>query len=110
MWKKVYDQNGRRRDKIVAFRMSRAENEDLNMRVKLSGLTKQNYLISRMLQREIVVIGNPRVYKALRDRMDNILTELKRLENNEKPNIDIITIIETVAETLNGLKQNDEGE
>lgn len=46
--------------------MSPEESNELDMRVKLSGLTKQNYLINRALQRDIVVVGNPKVYVALK--------------------------------------------
>ena len=41
--------------------MSPEENEHLNHLVQLSGMTKQDYIITRLLQKEIVVHGNPRV-------------------------------------------------
>lgn len=34
--------------------------------MRLSGLTKQDYIIRRLQEKEIVVVGNPRVYKALK--------------------------------------------
>ena len=55
------DEHNRWRNKTVAFRMSPEESNELDMRVKLSGLTKQDYLINRALQRDIVVVGNPKV-------------------------------------------------
>ena len=61
--------------------MSPEENEQLAQFVKLSGYTKQDYIISRLLQRDIVVKGNPRTYKALRDQLADVLAELKRLES-----------------------------
>ena len=66
---RVLDQQGRWRNKVVAFRMSPEEDEVLEAKVKLSGLTKQEYIIRRLTDREITVVGNPRVYKALRDQM-----------------------------------------
>ena len=63
---RVLDQQGRWRNKVVAFRMSPEEDEVLEAKVKLSGLTKQEYIIRRLTDREIIVVGNPRVYKALR--------------------------------------------
>ena len=77
MSEKNYDSNGRWRSKTVAFRMSPEENEELNIRVKLSGLTKQEYLISRMLEKEIIVKGNPKVYIALKHQLERVQIELK---------------------------------
>ena len=61
---RVLDQQGRWRNKVVAFRMSPEEDEVLEAKVKLSGLTKQEYIIRRLTDREITVVGNPRVYKS----------------------------------------------
>ena len=58
---RVLDQQGRWRNKVVAFRMSPEEDEVLEAKVKLSGLTKQEYIIRRLTDREIIVVGNPRV-------------------------------------------------
>ena len=47
------------------------------------GLTKQDYITRRLLCREIVVQGNPRVYKALRNELNSVLEELKRVETGQ---------------------------
>ena len=62
---KNLDRHNRWRSKTVAFRVSPEEWEHFEKIVALSGLTKQDYLIERTLQRDIIVQGNPRVYKAL---------------------------------------------
>ena len=41
---KCLDQQGRWRNKVVAFRMSPEEDELLETAVRLSGLTKQEYI------------------------------------------------------------------
>ena len=58
------DEHNRWRNKTVAFRVSPEEDEQLEIFVKLSGLTKQDYITRRLLEKEVVVQGNPRVYKA----------------------------------------------
>ena len=73
--------------------------------MKLSGLTKQDYITKRLLNKDIVVVGNPRVYKALRNQMQNIFTELKRIGSGEKIDSDLFEIIQLVNETLGGLKE-----
>ena len=56
---KVLDRQGRWRNKIVAFRVSPEEDEQLEIAVRLSGLTKQDYIVRRLQEKEIVVVGNP---------------------------------------------------
>ena len=46
MSEKSLDRKGRWRSKTVAFRLSPEENETLNNMVKLSGLTKQDYIMN----------------------------------------------------------------
>ena len=80
---KNVDKKGRWCNVIVSFRMSPEERDDLNVRVKLSGLTKQDYIIKRLLEREVIVIPSSRLYKAMREQMTEILSELKRIENGK---------------------------
>ena len=77
---KNLDNHNRWRSKTIAFRVSPEENEQLEIAVRLSGLTKQDYITRRLLNRDIVVQGNPRVYKALRDQLAAVLGELRRME------------------------------
>ena len=60
---KNMDNHNRWRSKTVAFRVSPEEDEQLERFVKLSGLTKQDYITRRLQCRDVVVQGNPRVYK-----------------------------------------------
>lgn len=102
------DYKGRWRSKTVAFRVSPEESKQIDECVRLSGLTKQDYITRRLLCREIVVQGNPRVYKALRNQMAEIYEELKRLERCSEENEELLYTLELVAETLNGLKGENE--
>ena len=70
---KNLDNHNRWRSKTIAFRVSPEENEQIEIAVRLSGLTKQDYITRRLLNRDIVVQGNPRVYKALRDQLAAVL-------------------------------------
>ena len=72
------DNKNRWRNKTVAFRVSPEEDEQIEAAVRLSGLTKQDYITRRLLCREVVVQGNPKVYKALRDQLAAVLDELRR--------------------------------
>ena len=102
---KNLDCKGRWRNKTVAFRVSPKEAKQIDECVKLSGLTKQDYITKRLMCRDIVVQGNPRVYKALRNQMVNIYDELKRLEKYSDESEELLYTLQLVAETLNGLKE-----
>ena len=103
---RTLDTKGRWRSLAVAFRMSPEENADLDRRVKLSGLTKQEYFIRRISERDIVVQGSPRVYKALRDQMTEILMELNRLEYAGGATNEFLTTLELVTETVRGMHED----
>lgn len=104
MTAKVKDACNRWRSKTVAFRMSPEENKQLDVMVKLSGLTKQDYIIKRLLCREVVVEGNPRVYKALRDQMAAVLMELQGLTKGDEINAELLDVIRWITDTMDGLK------
>ena len=77
---KNLDSKGRWRNKIVAFRVSPEEAEQIDACVRLSGLSKQDYITRRLTHRDIVVQGSPRVFKALRNQLAGVLVELQRIE------------------------------
>lgn len=73
--------------------------------VALSGLTKQEYILRKLMGWEVTVQGNPRVYKALKNQMQQIFDELKRLEKFSEENEELLQTIRMVAVTLNGTKE-----
>ena len=101
---KNLDCKGRWRNKTVAFRVSEEEAKLIDTQVALSGLTKQDYIIRRLQCRDVVVQGNPRVYKALRNQMADIYEELRRLESGSEANDELLYTIQMIAEIMNGLK------
>ena len=101
---KNLDYKGRWRNKTVAFRVSEDEAKLIDRCVALSGLPKQDYIIRRLQCRDVVVQGNPRVYKALRNQMAEIYEKLKRLESVNEANDELLYTIQLVAEIMNGLK------
>ena len=105
---KNLDYKGRWRNKTVAFRVSEEEAKLIDDLVALSGLTKQDYIIRRLQCRDVVVQGNPRVYKALRNQMADIYDELKRLERCSEANDELLYTIQLIAETMNGLRGESE--
>ena len=106
MSKKSYDNHNRWRNKTVAFRVSAEEDLQLEALVKLTGLTKQDYIIRRLLERDVVVQGNARVYKALRDQLAAVLDELRRIEAGQGVNDELLDIIRMIATIMNGMQED----
>ena len=102
------DEQNRWRNITVGFRVSPEENEQINTAVTLSGLSKQEYCYRRCICREIVVQGNPRVYKALKTQMTEILSELKRLESGAALSPETLANTRLIAEIMNGMKEETE--
>ena len=101
---KNVDRHNRFRSITIGFRVSPEEQEELNRAVALSGLPKQEYCYRKCMNRDVVVQGNPRVYKALKTQMTEILTELQRIDNGESVPDELLYTIELIAATLGGLK------
>ena len=98
------DSHNRWRSVTVGFRVSPDENEQINAAVALSGLSKQEYCYRRCMEREIVVQGNPRVYRALRIHLAAVLEELKRIEAGSGIRDELLEPIRLINMTLNGMK------
>lgn len=105
---KDLDNKGRFRSRTIGFRVSPEEDKLINSAVAFSGLTKQNYIVKRLLCRDVVVQGNPRVYKALKNQLAEILGELKKIKNSSAVDDELLTTIQLITTTLNGLKRDRE--
>ena len=53
MSRKNLDEHGRLRSKTVSFRVSPEEGQRLDAIVAMSGLTKQDYIVARLLCQEV---------------------------------------------------------
>ena len=102
---KNMDNHNRFRCRQVAFRLSPEEADLLDTYVKLSGLTKQDYITRRLLAQDVVVQGNPRIFKALRNQLDELLQELRRLSNGENMSPELLETIHFIAIIMNGMRE-----
>ncbi len=99
------DEHNRWRNITVGFRVSPEENEQINIAVALSGLSKQEYCYRKCTNRDIIVQGNPRVYKALRQQLVAVLDELKRIENGDHVQDELLDNIRLITRTIEGMKE-----
>ncbi len=101
---KNVDKHNRFRSITVGFRVSPEENEQINKAVALSGLPKQEYCYRRCMEREIIVQPNPRVYKALKNQLAEVLVHLKQVEaGSEELREGLLENIHLIATTLKGM-------
>ena len=105
MTAKTMDNHNRWRSKTVAFRMSPEEANQLDAFVQMSGLPKQDYLIQKALQREVVVVGNPRVYKGLRIQMEAIHEDLQRISTERFIDDELLDSVEQITIIMKSMKE-----
>ena len=105
MSEKARDPKGRWRSISICFRVSPEEIAFINSLVKLSGLTKQEYLARRVMQKDVVVQGNPRVYKALKTQMEQLRDELLRLAGAADISDEFMELLDVIARICDGMKK-----
>ena len=103
---KTLDGYRRWRSVQVGFRLSPEEAAELNRLVRLSGYTKREYVADRCLQRDIIVKGNPRVFRALKEEMVEIIRRLEELPDEKKTaDPEFWVTIQMVAEIMSGMSK-----
>ena len=105
---RTLDAKGRWRNRTVGFRVSEEEAKMIDRMVALSGLSKQEYILRKLMDWEVTVQGNPRVYKALKNQMADIYAELQRLTSAQEVTPDMLETLQMIAITLNGMKEDGE--
>lgn len=95
MSERSLDKYGRWRSVTVSFRVSPEEAHLINVQVALSGLTKQEYIVDRLLEREVRVVPSSRVQRALREHMDAVYLELRRIRDASEfsPELETVTAL-----------------
>ena len=100
MSEKKYDNYNRYRSKKVCFRVSPEEAEDINVRVALSGLTKQDYILKCLQQEEIRVVCGRKVAREMEMYLEAILEELQFMEEGCVSEEKILLPLQRVLEIL----------
>ena len=93
---KNVDKHNRFRSITVGFRVSPEEQEE--------------YCYRKCMGREVVVQPNPRVHKALKTQMVAILAELERIATGENIPEELLSTIDLIAVTMQGLKGENEND
>ena len=105
MPKKNVDKHNRFRSLTVAFRVSPEEGDLIDAAVRLSGLAKQDYIVRKLTDRSVIVTGNPKVYKALRNELMSVLNELRRIDNAAAVDPDLTELIRLIVSVLEPMRK-----
>lgn len=97
------DNHNRFRDRTIGFRVSSEEEQQINTVVELSGMTKQDYIVSKLLDRMIYVQGNCKVHRAVYDKLNEMIAELKRIESGANVNDELMSNIKLISEIVDNL-------
>ena len=100
MSEKNLDSKGRFRSKTIAFRVSPEEDDVINLLVAASGMTKQDYITSRLECRDMVVNPNLRIYKLLKEQIKDLYVELRRMRSAEEMDERVIEMLQVLTQVF----------
>ena len=106
MSEKNLDQTGRWRNRVVAFRVSEKEAEMINRLVSASGMSKQDYIITKLTNKELIVEGSIRTFSGLKTQLMYVQEELKRINEINIENQDVIDLLKVITEILLKIEEN----
>lgn len=91
------------RSQSIAFRVSPEEDKQINIAVSLSGMTKQDYITYKLLDRTINVKASCKVHRAVYDRLTEVLEQLKRLNDGREIDDELMDNISLITRLVDGL-------
>ena len=99
----VIPSHNRFRSQSIAFRVSPEEDKQINIAVSLSGMTKQDYITYKLLDRTINVKASCKVHRAVYDRLTEVLEQLKRLNDGREIDDELMDNISLITRLVDGL-------
>ena len=105
MKQKENKDHNRYRNVNVGFRVTPQEAEEIHRAALLSGMKKQDYILKRLRNQEVVVVPNSRLYKLIIEQTEYLATELgKLIRSGKKIDPEFKATVELLVTTLNGMK------
>ena len=99
--------NNRERSKTIAFRVTPEVDEQINLIVAASGMTKQDYITSKLLDMEVTVVPSTYTYTALRDEMREVCKQLNRVRSGCEPSDRLMSLCERLSDIVLGLRRDE---
>ena len=87
-----------------AFRVSPEENEMINRKIELSGMTKQDYIVECLLHHNVTVHGNPYVYRSLKEEIKYFTDMITKTNSLNEICLDELEILEYALKLVISMK------
>lgn len=97
----------RERSKTIAFRVTPELDEQINLIVAASGMTKQDYITSKLMDVEVTVVPSTYTYTALRDEMREVCKQLNRVRSGCEPSERLLALCERLSDIFLGLRRDE---
>ncbi|MGB4626968.1 MAG: plasmid mobilization protein [Erysipelotrichaceae bacterium] len=97
---KKKDESKRKRNKCVNFRLTEEENQILNKKIELSGLLKQEYILNCLLNYEVKMAQDYKLYDRLSKEIFQFAKVIKKYGKLEEPDQEILLFILEIYEAL----------
>lgn len=108
MIKKKKDESKRFRNRIVNFRVSPEEKKILDERIRLSGLTRQDYFLQSMFYQQIVTYGSVKVFTEMKEQFDQIFHRLEQMGEAGRIDENSLEALRMIAEIIKGVDLHEE--
>ena len=99
--------NNRERSKTIAFRVTPEVDEQINLIVAASGMTKQDYITSKLLDLEVTAVPSTYTSTALRDEMREVCKQLNRVRSGCEPSDRLMSLCERLSDIFLGLRRDE---
>ncbi len=92
--------------RLVAVRVSEAESEMINRMVSISGMSKQDYIINKLTNKDIVVEGSIRTFNGIKTQLAYINKELERIGKINEEHEEVFELLKIITEILLKIQEN----
>ncbi|MGI6348306.1 MAG: plasmid mobilization protein [Eubacteriales bacterium] len=97
---KKKDESKRKRNKSVNFRLTEEESQILNKKIEVSGLLKQEYILNCLLNYEVKIAQDYKLYDRLSKEIFQLARVVKKYGRLEEPDQEILIFILEIYEAL----------
>ena len=102
--------SARKLSKTIGFRCSPQQNDLITHLAEACGMNKQDYILAKLTDTEIVVTSSPRTRKAMREWIENLTEELRSTPRNEPLSDSLQEQLTVVLKYFNDLCAAEEAE
>lgn len=93
----------RKRNKTIAFRATPEENDAVTLLAEAAGMTKQEYIMSKLTDTTVVIRPSTRTIRALKRELAKTCSELERIRKADDMGEELERRVELLLDMVQGL-------